>query len=135
MTTLEKNKLIAEFMGGKYDKDTTFPIHPNDIWLPIHGICRHNTIESGNGKILNYHNSWGWLMSVVEKIEDFYTINGEEIEFRVVQYEDEVLIVAKYQLKRWENIVEILSNGEGKFKNTYEAITQFIIWYNKNKIQ
>lgn len=123
MTTSEKNNLIAEFMGFI---NTT----PNDKDFNIYQNSEGKLIETMS---MEYNSNWIWLMGVVEKIEDFYIINGEEIEFRVVQYEDEVLVVAKYQLKRWENIIEILSDGSGKFNNTYEAIVQFIIWFNKNK--
>ena len=65
---IKQNKLIAEFMGGKYDKDVSFPIHPDDIWLPFHGIVSYKTIEIGKGKILSYHDCWKWLMPVVVKI-------------------------------------------------------------------
>jgi hypothetical protein len=66
MTHKEGNVLIAEFMGAKYDKDTSFPIHPDDLWLPFHGICNWTKKHS---KTLQYHLSWDWLMPVVEKIE------------------------------------------------------------------
>lgn len=65
MTTLEGNKLIADFMGAKYDKDTAFPIHPDDLWLPVHGIV---TWAHDRGKRLKYDNSWEWLMPVIAKI-------------------------------------------------------------------
>ena len=65
---LESNKLIAEFMGAKYDKDTKFPMHKDDLWIPMHGICNYTTVDSGRGKILEYHKSWDWLKPVIDKI-------------------------------------------------------------------
>jgi len=125
MTTQDKNAEIAQWMGAEqYTSYYKF------------GAKTHPEIfDFGNGKTfkqrqLKYHSDWNWIHQAIEKIEDFYTINGEEIEFRVVQYEDEVLIVAKYQSKRWENIVEVLSNGDGKLKNTHEAVYQFVVWHN-----
>lgn len=69
MTTEENNKLIAEFMG------LTEPFE-----LPQFGTIRPN----GDFKTeflahqLRYHNSWDWLMPVVEKISDMksWSINA-----------------------------------------------------------
>lgn len=144
MTTTEKNEIIARFMGyesnedieGEFDESTLYNV--DDFLVNTSGKNDWETTENDwtswvKPSEMQYHSDWNWLHQVISKIEDFYTINGEEIEFRVVQYEDEVLIVAKYQLKRWENIVEVLSSGDGKLKNTYEAVYQFIVWYNQNK--
>src|SRR6056297_3758006 len=68
--TLKNNKTIAIFMGGKFDKDTSFKISENFIWLPYHNLCRYDTIDYGKGKILKYHKSWDWLMPVYRKIKD-----------------------------------------------------------------
>jgi len=65
---IEGNKIIAEFMGGKYDKDTTFPIHPDDIWLPVHGIVNATNIGYGRGRTILYHSSWDWLIPCIGKI-------------------------------------------------------------------
>jgi hypothetical protein len=70
----EKLKLIALFMGGNI-KDSKY------IWLPIHGICRHDTTESGKGMILNYHKSWDWLIPVVDKIyssDEYYKCKEDQ---------------------------------------------------------
>lgn len=52
MNIIENNKLIAAFMGGKLKGQSLINLSPQDIWLPIHGICRHDTIEIGKGKRL-----------------------------------------------------------------------------------
>lgn len=66
MTTIEKNKVIAAFMGGLYQKDVSFSMQSNYVWLPEHGVCRFDTVS--NGKHLNYHRSWDWLMPVIQKL-------------------------------------------------------------------
>lgn len=101
---LEGNKLIAEFMGGKYDKDTTFPIHSDDIWLPIYGIVNYKTIN--NGKIIEYHQSWDWLMPVVEKCLIGEAENGYDY------------------TKLYDALCHI------NFSEIYAQVVEFINWYN-----
>ena len=57
---VQTNLQIALFMGANKRNQT-------DMFVPIHGICNYITIELGNGKILEYHKSWDWLMPVVHK--------------------------------------------------------------------
>lgn len=76
---IKGNKLIAEFMGAKYDKDVYFPVHPSDLWLPTYGIVNYTTVDYGNGKILEYHCSWNWLMPVVAKITKNESFIGNKI--------------------------------------------------------
>jgi len=61
------NKLIANFMGGKYKISQEY-LPMDSMWLPTHGICKHDTIELGKGKIFQYHASWDWLIPVAAKI-------------------------------------------------------------------
>lgn len=55
MTTIEGNKLIAEFEKLRVDK--------NRVGLSFY----HNNYLYGVGD-LQYHSSWDWIMPVVEKI-------------------------------------------------------------------
>lgn len=81
---IKNNKIIAEFMGGlyncrNYDKDDKHVIlYQSEMWLPVHGICRHDTINTGSGNILEYHKSWDWLMPVVSKIRNISKPTIEE---------------------------------------------------------
>ena len=52
---LENNKLIANFMGVKIGEERY--------------SYRIGVTEPLQEKHLNYNNSWGWLMPVIEKIE------------------------------------------------------------------
>lgn len=76
MNILESNKLIAEFMGGKYKHNSIVELSDNHVWLPIHGICQYTSIELGSGKMLKYHTSWDWLIPVVKKCIE-YAANNE----------------------------------------------------------
>ena len=60
MTTIENNKLIAEFMGIRDAENRNF--HESSE-------CYYEDIE------LEYHKSWDWLMPVVQKC---YKIDNEE---------------------------------------------------------
>lgn len=55
-------------MGGKTSDMVKFVSNDN-IWLPIHGICRLDTITPGDYKILEYHKSWDWLIPVIDRID------------------------------------------------------------------
>ena len=108
-TTIETKRLIAKFMNYANDR-------------PL-----------ADGLLKSLYNDWNSLMPVVEKIEDFFEINGNELEFQVVSYEDEVKVIAKHSDKEWETLVEISADGSGKKENTYKACVEFIKWYNQNK--
>lgn len=70
--TISNNILIAFFMNGKVksqlDGKLRESVGDNEIWLPIHGICNMTSIDTGRGKILEYHKNWNWVMLVVERI-------------------------------------------------------------------
>lgn len=117
MNTTENNKLIAEFMGGLYNNQSRLSLQSNEIWLPYHGVCSY---KSNNGKCLQYHSSWDWLIPVVEKIES--------LDFRVEIIDTRVDIedFRGFEFsKRFEPIVE-----NTKIEAVYNACVTFIEWYN-----
>ena len=63
--TIEGNKLIAEFMGGKVEQFVWRKYEPMGVSFAeqVHGLQAHLLHD------LEYHTSWDWLMPVVEKIE------------------------------------------------------------------
>jgi len=85
---MEANKLIAEFMGGKVEMYTelnsgetweicTLPKESNPLYMQnpnAYGIGVFKTEDfkrknvNVHERCLQYHNSWDWLMPVVEKI-------------------------------------------------------------------
>ena len=126
---IKQNKLIAEFMGGKYDKDVSFPIHPDDIWLPFHGIVSYKTIEIGKGQILSYHDCWEWLMPVLEKIVRTKVGDG-------IVYIDYPFLRTFGAINESTGKIMVRFNGQGLFQSdtlieaTYLAVIDFISWYN-----
>ena len=80
MNTTENNRLIAEFMNLD-----TYPPHDDYPLLydcsPIDQDPQWYALEE-----FQYHTSWDWLRSVVEKIEDYLSDN-----IGVVGYFDECL--------------------------------------------
>jgi hypothetical protein len=107
---IEGNKLIAEFMGYKYFQS------PYDGW----GFCKDEKdmstwLRSNN---ILYHSSWDWLMSVVEKIEQNYT---------PVEILDLQCTIGR-TIYNPDNI-QVCSNNS-KLDATWQAVIQFIQWYN-----
>jgi hypothetical protein len=143
---LTYNKMIAEFMGAKYTKHTGFSLLPHELWLPNYGICRHDTVELGAGRILHYHNSWDWLMPVVEKIETmpvpldgkYRTGLSKGNEVQMGNIEISTMYDEREDFKGWDfrvHIVlgrEICDNSERwptKLTATYQAVIKFLKWY------
>lgn len=115
------NKLIAKFMGAKYEMQ--HHIRKEELWLPIHGIVRYDTIEIGKGKILHYHNSWDWLMPVVERIHkmgklvsiNFYSENDNPVECKIYNW--------------GVGDPEIETETLSAIESVWSAVVEFIKWY------
>ena len=141
---MKDNKLIAEFMGSKtirinvpfeYDLGEELPTSKN-ICNSIVDAMEEVQIEIDEG-IINgcdlcmetpqYHTSWDLLMPVVDKIESF------EDENRCAQYNVNMLQcwVEIIHNETSEEIVE--AEGINKLQATYQAVVEFIKFYNQNK--
>jgi len=125
-TTLDNNKLIAEFMGLEIITD---------------GISWFDT----NYKALkNYNDSWEWLMSVIEKIESIgvsVNIKGHYNVFNKVVYNQTTINYTIYNTvtKTTASDEVVLFNyhsdtDKDKLKTTYQAVVKFIEWYNTQKV-
>ena len=104
---VENNKLIAEFMGWKENKDM-------EVKLTSGGITYYfqKNDEACIPETMCYHSDWNWLMKVVEKC-----LVGE------AEYnEDE----AKKAIRE---IYESLCNIN--ISSVYNACVEFIKWYNE----
>ena len=116
MTTIENNKLLAEFM--------------DEIDLK-----RHNNTFITSYK---YNTDWNWLMEVVEKIEKL-TPNNRVINFGISNVSISIFLRpldVKIYSKRdadysVEEIVSIETKGK-KIEAVYNACIEFIKWYNEN---
>ena len=117
MNTQENNKLIAEFMGLIIrDKDGNLPtssqqhkLFVEEEWDKLYFVSPY----SPNG--LDYHESWDWLMPVVDKIEDM----GCE----VVMTNEECTISG--------NDCYVESIGKNRRGATYQGVVEFIDQLNK----
>ena len=121
---MEDNKLIAEFMGYRYQESNFF-----SVWE----FYKSYEDRFVDGK---YHESWDWLMPVVEKIES-------------LRFENEDRYIATlwgtYTYFSKFNVVKgVLTNikpynqyyigqGKNRITQTYKAVVEFIKWYNENK--
>jgi hypothetical protein len=121
-STIENNKLMAEFMGYINNGDSEFLIHPET-----------NYDHSINDKDwFLYHKSWDWLMPVVEKISTLcLTISVHGNGCTIFHY---------FENGRPKAETIKVYTGEAGIKNvrtpkeaTYKAVVEFIKWYNENK--
>jgi hypothetical protein len=78
---------------------------------------------------LKYHSSWDWLMPVVGKIE---SLENSRFGFTIDALH---VIVTDYKGKGLEIIWvhKFPDNGDTKLSMTYDAVCQFIQWYNKQQ--
>jgi hypothetical protein len=116
---LEGNKLIAEFMGGAYNKQ-------NDDFMFVLGNCptKHASCI-WDSILLQYDASWEWLMPVVEKIGALPNINVNISSFDGCNiYDDDYKNTAKG--------MRIFAKGD-LIKSVWLAVVEFIKWFNQNK--
>jgi hypothetical protein len=130
-------KLIAEFMGGKEvdwfaERVVILPLeHQKHLGLPAI-INKENYRTWANSYILEneimYKFSWDWLMPVVEKIESLGYVSY--IEKMNVNYEQH-----RVYFNEHGSLLEVArgARNESKLLAVYDAVVDFIEWYNKNK--
>lgn len=107
MKILESNKLIAEFMGIK-------TITQEELEKQLRENRKNGFIHTPNAytlEELKHHNSWDWLMPVINSI---YNMDIDEQENNIIGDITHSLVD-----------INILS--------TYENVVEFIKWYNENK--
>jgi|ERR1039457_170909 hypothetical protein len=121
---IKGNKLIAEFM---VIKNVFEYIMKDGISLGLYiAEDEDGSIDYSHVRInfIKYHSSWDWLIPVVSKIE-------ESNEFSVIIFKgccDIHDALGKY--KSFESIEK--GGGQPKILSTYQAVIEFIKWYNKN---
>lgn len=124
MKTLEKNELLANFLG--WTKQDNMWIRWYGEWFDDHGNRRTDKTR----EVLLFDSDWNWLMPVVEKIERLgHTI--VEIGWKHCRITP-ILYDKKSDSMQWEPMIEIL--GQDKLTATYKAVVEFIEWYNNQII-
>ena len=132
MSILENNKLIAKFMypdwvhpdervnGEEYDYLKGIP--KGDYYTVA--VLFHREYEA-----LRYHKSWEKLMSVIEKVEstndDFYAVT--------IGKEATKISSSAYTVNNPDHFEVVVTDYTStRIKRTYQAIIEFIRWYNEN---
>ena len=117
---IENNKLIAKFMNIEIDDKQNLKSYrlTNSVYSSI--LLKSHTEN------LFFHDSWTWLMPVVEKIEQLK--NGYGFTFSV-KISGNYCTIESYNYSLIVRIVEC--NNITKFKSVYNACVEFIKWYNE----
>lgn len=134
MATVENNKLIAEFMGYRECPMKLYRMDDKFESVTIYSMYQEEdeylTIEAGKKQVkfspneMEFHSSWDWLMPVVEKIGSMF--HQVKIEFNEGFPYCEILCYNE----DGELSKEIKEEGDNA---TYQAVVEFIKWYNENK--
>jgi hypothetical protein len=129
---METNKLIAEFMGDYFDSG-----------LQLAYYIRYNKVYRIEDS--QFHESWDWLMPVVEKIESLdlseygYTWKGIDGE---TEYNNQNICVEIERNQCWIymnlqldplhtiNAETFNKKCDSKIDAVYGAVVEFIEWYN-----
>lgn len=128
MTTIEGNKLIAEFMGAIFMKYAWG--NPGDMAYYYNGVNVKTPTPHASSwweeRQLGYHTSWDWLMPVVHKIE---SIDSDKIDSRVTIERQECRIYFDSDNGKYE----WMFGGLPKIESTWKSIVRFIQWLNNQK--
>ena len=126
---LNGNKLIAQFIDLKIN-DEDYNIVPknmfNDFVTNVMKECDWDTLE--------FHESWDWLMPVVEKIESLKP-NNWNVKCVIFGYKSLIIVSDPQKGGQWNSLI---TEYDEKYKNhtklekTYTAVIEFITWYNRN---
>ena len=107
MTTLNENKMIAEFMGYNLE------VVNDEVYFTLDDM-----LETLSDEELHYHTDWNWLIGVVDKIESL----GYDVQ-----------IILDYCTITNGDYSEITQIGGNKIHNVYNACVEFIKWYTHTK--
>ena len=122
---VENNKLIAEFMGFVADK--SFEVKLADGINTSYYYRKDDVVHLPER--MKYNCSWDWLMEVVEKIESLPDEENNGAFFFEI-YQDSVIIFSNGDYLN--ELIEVIRQGS-RIKNTYQAVIEFINFYNKQK--
>lgn len=104
---LENNRLIAKFMGHRYDDNRN-----------SHSSSDFYYYEDSE---LEYNTSWDWLMEVVEKIE--------KTNLGSLEIQSKNLVLLQYNQKT------AMYYNSTLIENVYNACVEFVKWYNNHTLK
>ena len=121
MKTKESNRLIAEFMGVKPIKESPDIYTYSDMpWISVREDSPEKVMDAIT-EYVKYDKEWNWLMPVVERIE--------AIGFPIDIFVKGVSI----HKQDGEPVVDLSGlYAKNKMSTVYDAVVQFILWYNEN---
>lgn len=130
MEIKEGNKLIAGFMGGKYRKANKQRFI-GERFFDLQDKGYYYLVSD-----LKYHSSWDWLMPVVEKI---FKMSEPETNHEVSEYVTEYFFrTFGMQDDKHQFLVRIngfsLHESKSLIEATWQAVIEFINWYNKQSL-
>jgi hypothetical protein len=140
MNYIKNNKKIAAFMDDLNlqwidpdylignDYRITRILHSDDNTSTIWYNKGYSEAEVHNDEIETqepkYHTSWDWLMPVADKINEL----GYEVLISRISCQTNLILDRDNPISSM-----VCGDVKKKIEITYEAIVQFIDWYNKNK--
>jgi hypothetical protein len=119
---LENNRLIAEFMQLEPSVEV---MGSSKLYYKIKGYQRHDSLIASEDEF-EYHLSFDWLMPVIEKIEGQGTI----VEIWLCLAKSCRITTTGFK-KPTIRIANTESNS--LIDAVYEAVIEYIKWYNQNK--
>lgn len=120
---LEDNKLIAEFMEVKNVFEYSFDENNKVLYIAEDNEGSIDWIDVGLNTI-EYHCSWDWLMSVVEKIRE--KVNS----LNIASYRGEDMSMTIFMNGEDE---PIYNKGVSALNVVYQSVVEFIKWYNNKE--
>jgi len=163
MNTEKNDTLISKFIGWEYFKSSKYSeeqwgshshFESCSVWiLNPTKLYRENPCHYGysyldgeyNSSIskedlftdyaynLQFDTSWDWLMPVLEKIESLPCINVYISKSMLSKEHSVEITYEKYPLYKKELNKTIFIRNESKIQAVYEALVEFLEWYNTHK--
>jgi len=137
---VENNKLIAEFMGSELETTCKYNDHEDDVPKPHYRydnftkkMMQHYCVRMGNighfvtPEGMKFNKSWDWLIPVVEKIGNL------DFHAQVIISNNCCKISTNRNTTNDPLYFELLKTNENKIEAVYEAVIEFIKWYNERK--
>lgn len=118
---IKNNIIIAKFIGGKL-KDESMWYFPEPF--------RYTCAEESR---LAFNDSWDWLMPVVDKIEKTHCVNILSKPKSFICMIRSLDVEGSLNISYYKGSVGNKDTAKTKIDAVYNAVVEFIEWYNENK--